>query len=425
MDNIFIAWSGNQSLANELANVIAGDKKYKATVGGGKPTDRYIGEQVINQINKCDAAILLVEHKNGAISPNLMFEWGYLVAKYSVNKIYTVLINISRNELPSDVLGTWVLEEKLDRESTTERCFAEDIYKKFIDDYERDVEFDYFDIIDDWKNYFYRIRNMERATEAELCRYIVIGCLAAYYYGDNEELKRSLNNIPCSDKLQDVVAFGKTYIDVFLNSQNMSRPLNDEQIYNVKDSFETLLKRERRLDNELDDIFDILCYDAYGLACALYLRNEDLDEEIKEYFGVLTQTNLEKVLEDIEKFESNYNDNRNVSILLKAYIHNDLSRYYKKTGDHEKHMSHLNKSVEKRKELYHIVKSTYPNNTFLIDKMEQEYMIALSAQCCYMSDPVLKKISINKIRKRLDDWLSDRNSLNSLISRIEANLLEV
>ena len=47
MDNIFIGWSGNQSLANELGNEINRNKAFNAIVGGGTPTNMYIGAQVL------------------------------------------------------------------------------------------------------------------------------------------------------------------------------------------------------------------------------------------------------------------------------------------------------------------------------------------------------------------------------------------
>ena len=81
MDNVFIAWSGNKELAKELAKIINSTNKVNAIVGGGQPKDMFVGEQVLNQIGKCDSAILLVENKDGQISPNLMFEWGYIIAK--------------------------------------------------------------------------------------------------------------------------------------------------------------------------------------------------------------------------------------------------------------------------------------------------------------------------------------------------------
>jgi hypothetical protein len=93
MDRIFIGWSGNQPLAYELASIIEEDRDKNAIVGGGVPTDMYVGAQVIKQMKTCNYAALLVEDKNGDISNNLMFEWGYLIAKMPINNIHIFLIN--------------------------------------------------------------------------------------------------------------------------------------------------------------------------------------------------------------------------------------------------------------------------------------------------------------------------------------------
>lgn len=426
MEKIFIGWSGNQSLANALGEKINAKGVNQAIVGGGRPTDMYIGAQVINQINDCDLAILLVEKKKDEISPNLMFEWGYLVAKLSVKYIYTVLINMPVNELPSDVLGSWVFEEKFDRESTTEQALAERIYEKFEKAFGQDREMDYFDVIDDWKNRFFGVRHPEKITERELCEYIVFGCLAAYYYGDNGELKDAVKGLVCSDELQDVVHFAKAYIDVFLDSGNMRNPLNDEQMYNSREAFETVLSRKRKLTPKLDAVIDILSYDAYGLACSLYLKNTDLSEEERAYFENLSKTNLETVLARLLDFENSYQDNRSVVTLLKAYIYNDLAQLHRqKEGEKEIYLQYLEKSVEARRGIYQIVKSHYPHNSFLIEKMEQEYMIAFCAYCKHLKDPFEKKINKKKIEKRLADWKEDYSAFGSLVQRLEFNLSQI
>ena len=422
MDNIFIGWSGNQSLANCLATEINGNKRYKAVVGGGKPTNMFIGEQVLTQINDCEYAILLVEKKPEGISGNLMFEWGYLVAKLTSKKICTVLINCSSSELPTDVVGSWVLEMKLNREEMSEEEFAKEIASKFTEVYQNDADTDFFSIISDWENCFFRIRNNAFVSDNELCRYIIMGCLAAYYYDDNEDLRNVVSKLVCTEEMRDVIHFAMVYIDVFLYSENMMKPLTDEQMYNTKDAFETLLARERKLTPQMDAILDMLCHDAYGLACALYLRDVTLDEESKAYFEELAKQNLLAVLDKVDEFKGVTEKNECFIQLIKGYIYNDLSRFYERIGDLEQHISYLEKSVNERRKLFNSVRTTYPHNSFLIKKVEQEYTIALSAQCRYMTNPIEKKMCIGKIKKRVEEWSKDYRSLSSLITRIEVNL---
>ena len=425
MDNIFIGWSGNQSLANCLEKEINKNKKYKAIVGGGKPTNMFIGEQVLTQINTCEFAILLVEKKPEGISGNLMFEWGYLMAKLTSKKICTVLINCSTAELPSDVIGSWVVEMKLDRNEKSEEDFAKEVAEKFTKMYQSDADTDFFSIISDWENCFFRIRNNTFVSDNEMCKYIIMGCLAAYYYDDNEELRNVVSKLVCTEEMRDVMYFAIAYIDVFLFSENMMKPLTDEQMYNTKEAFETLLNRERKLSPQMDMILDMLCHDAYGLACALYLRDENLDKDSREYFEEYAKVNLLAVLEKVEEFQKITQKNECLIQLIKGYICNDLSRFYERVGDQELHIAYLEKSVSQRKKLFHSVKTTYPHNSFLIKKVEQEYTIALSSQCRYVSNPIEKKMCVGKIKKSLEDWSKDYRSLSSLITRIENNLAMV
>ena len=88
MNNIFIGWSGNKSLADKISELMVENTDARAIVGGGQPKDMFIGAQVIEQINRCDSAILLIEDKNGMISSNLMFEWGYIYMQNILLVIY-------------------------------------------------------------------------------------------------------------------------------------------------------------------------------------------------------------------------------------------------------------------------------------------------------------------------------------------------
>ncbi len=428
MDNIFIGWSGNQSLALELGRIINENKSYKAIVGGGTPTKMYIGDQVLEQIKDSDYAMLLMEKKDGSISANLMFELGYILAKMPVNRVFIVLINIESTELASDILGTWIFKSKeFDRNVTSELDFAQELYKDF-EDFERTQgsvsESNYFDIIAKWEDCFIDLRNDKRISTND-SEYIIFGCLAAYYYNNYKELRDLLDNISCDEEVSDIVYFAKVYIDIFLNSGNMMVPLNDEQMLTCREVFDSLLERERRLTPKLDAILDILIHDAYGLSSMLYLKNEDLDEDEREYFHETCESHLLKVFDLLEEYKAEYkDDNKCIINLFNAYICNDLSKLYKYESQ-QKHLEYLNRSVEERKSLFKAVQLLYPNNKFFIEKMEQEYLIALSDQCKYIEDGVLKKMTIKKIQKRLGEWVNNYNSIRAMVRRIEVNLSEV
>ena len=58
MYNIFIGWSGNKPLADKLGDLIAQSGRMRPIVGGGVPSDMFVGAQAIDQINRCKKAIL-------------------------------------------------------------------------------------------------------------------------------------------------------------------------------------------------------------------------------------------------------------------------------------------------------------------------------------------------------------------------------
>lgn len=431
MDKIFIGWSGNKELAEKLAATFKEKGKCQAVVGGGIPSNMYLGAQVIEQINSCDSAILLVENKivdgKEFISPNLMFEWGYLVAHLSAQKINTILINIPKTSIPSDVLGTWLEEKTLDRTvDGAEDKFVKEVYESFEKRYEAEFEFSYFNIINEWKKCLPEIKDQNTLTNREMCCFIIFGCLAAYYYGDNVDLKKAVSSLTCTDDtLRTVVLFAKSYIDIFLDTKNMMIPLSESQLFKVDTTFNTVLARKRSLTKKIDDFLDILCYDAKGLSYSLYLRNEGLDDEIKTFAQNEARRSMETVLELLSEFERAFTDNNCLVLLIKSYIYNDSAKLYLHLGEESKYLYYLEESVNSRKKLFESVETQYATNDFLVEKMEQEYIIAFSDMCRHELNPIAKRSKLNYIKEKLGNWRSDLNSLCSLVTRIENNLSKI
>lgn len=250
MSNIFIGWSGNKSLADKVADLITNRTGDHAIVGGGQPKDMFIGAQVIDQINRCDTAILLVEDKNGIISPNLMFEWGYISAKYSVSNIHAFLLNKQSKDLPSDLMGSWVNEVIFDKNSSPEQELAEKILSLYIQNSKNMSVRNYFDLISNWKRiYTYLTDDIPDSNQA-ICEYILSGCIAAYYYQDNMLLRQTLNTLKVPLDVNIIIQFAKAYIDIFIQSENMTKPLSQQNFFNAMQTFETVIKRQKKLSRD-------------------------------------------------------------------------------------------------------------------------------------------------------------------------------
>lgn len=423
MSNIFIGWSGNKSLADKVAELITNRTGDHAIVGGGQPKDMFIGAQVIDQINRCDTAILLVEDKNGIISPNLMFEWGYISAKYSVSNIHAVLLNKQSKDLPSDLMGSWVNEVIYDKNASSEQELAEKILNLFVQNSKNVSVRNYFDLISNWKRvYTYLTDDIPDSNQA-ICEYILSGCVAAYYYQDNMLLRQTLNTLKVPLDVNIIIQFAKAYIDVFIQSENMTKPLSQQNFFNAMQTFESVTKRKKKLSQDVEMLLDILNYDAYGLANVLYMKNSNLDNETKKFCSNKAKECFEKDFELLDLFEEHFKNNVCLGLLLRSYIFNDMGHLYKDAfNDEDTFLQHLTTSVEYRKQLHQIFVSSYPANVFLATKFEQEYIIALSEQCNYMEDSVLKSMYKNLVVTKFEEWEKELVYTSSLTDRIKNNI---
>lgn len=426
MDNIFIGWSGNKSLAESIAKIINIRTKHKAIIGGGEPKDMFIGAQVLRQIDQSNYAVLLVEDKTDSqISSNLMFEWGYIMAKMPLNNICTVLINKSPRDLPSDLLGTWVFEVYYEKENYNEEILSNQIFNIIEKAFGSNTSMNYFDLIDRWNQVFSRLKANQYINETEKVEYLLMGCLAAYYYMDNVPFRNVLNTFSGNVTTNEVVAFAKSYVDLFIESANMTIPISQDTFFRLMQTFETTQSRHKNLPNELDTLLDILCNDAYGLSCSLFLANCGLDQETIEFFSNKALTCYNNALKEIEIFHKKHNCPC-LYLLLNSYLNNDLGHLYQKIfDDQEKYRNLLQLSIDNRKKLHQTFASLYPNNVFLITKFEQEYIIALSEQCNYMENSFMKTMYEKMIISKFNEWQKELIYTSSLTDRIAANIKKI
>lgn len=61
-------------------------------------------------------------------------------------------------------------------------------------------------------------------------------------------------------------------------------------------------------------------------------------------------------------------------------------------------------------------------NIFLATKLEQEYIIALSEQCNYMENSVIKTMQKNIVMAKYEEWEKELVYTSSLTDRIKDNI---
>ena len=101
-DKIFIAWSGSNGEALKVKSILESKFNYVCCIGGNADnSSRYssVGDTVIQQIKECNQAIrgrhgdqqikecnqaivIFQNRADGAVSNNLFFELGYVLAMY-------------------------------------------------------------------------------------------------------------------------------------------------------------------------------------------------------------------------------------------------------------------------------------------------------------------------------------------------------
>ena len=86
----------------------------------------------------------------------------------------------------------------------------------------------------------------------------------------------------------------------------MTKPLSQQDYFNVMQVFETIIIRKRQFSNDIEMLIDILNYDAYGLSNVLFLKNNDIDDETKAFCANKAKDCFEKDFELIKLFENEF-----------------------------------------------------------------------------------------------------------------------
>ena len=95
-EKVFIGWSGSNTIA-EAVKIRLETKGFEGVVGGDtrKETSLFLGQSILNEIDQCHQAIFIMQlKKDGYISANTLFEFGYCLSRLDRNKIHVYYIDI-------------------------------------------------------------------------------------------------------------------------------------------------------------------------------------------------------------------------------------------------------------------------------------------------------------------------------------------
>jgi len=414
IEKVFIVWGGNQDLAKMVGNGLS-KHGFNGIVGGGTPTDLYIGTQVFSQIKQCTRAIILVENtRPDAINPfssNLMFEWGYLAARMDPHKLHVFLIGVSVKNLPSDLAGIWAKEINNSADKTREQI-AQEIIGIFSEEASQPVEIDKLKILNNWieiKRNISIYTNEPIYSEIELAHYLLHSMEACYYYEEKESLLSLIKKIePASNELKYVIRIVKANIKLFEESFMLLKPLPSDAFCELRDFLREEPPKFSIQDENLILWLRYFRYNRLALLKMLAVKSSDdeFDLEYKrdsflqfnEYNGYALQA-----LKDLSKL---YPKNDGLyTKLYEGFIYRDLYKVYmemnaieKSDGKYEIATEYYEKAGESiyeasraRRFFSQEYKDCNPDDEYLIRYFDDEYFLSRIEHHKFISDEREKK----------------------------------
>ncbi|MGL4943699.1 MAG: TIR domain-containing protein [Thermoguttaceae bacterium] len=421
-EKVFIAWGGNQHLARSIGEELI-KHGFSGIVGGGVPTDMYIGMQVFAQIHQCTRAIILVEstHPNSLnpFSNNLMFEWGYLTAKMDPRKLHVFLLGESKKNLPSDLAGIWANEiNSLDK--TTDQI-AQEVIRLFVEAASRPIDINKTEVFSRWnetKRNLGTYSNSPAYSEIECAHYLLHSVEVCYGYMEEEQFLALIETIkPSSSVLEFSLQIVKANITLFGESTGLMGKLAFDTFSELKSIFETKFDFTNQ-DKNLHLWLRYFSTSRLGLLYTFIMRSEDIGEEYKSIYFKKAEECYNHSLQALSEISETYPQETVYTKLYEGYIYRDFHRINSIVGDEEKAFQHIS-AAEKAHELFYLhFKQHYPNDGYLIKHFGKEYYLDRSRRLVYIRDPLEKKMIESAIRSFLDKLENESGRQHVVLKQI-------
>lgn len=442
MSKVFIAWSGTTDVAAHIKRKIDQRQGYECVIGGNlhEMNSIYVGGTIIDQMKKCDQAILLIQKnpRTGAISSNLMFEWGYLLAKLNANKIHNYFVDISLNDpaLPSDLHGVWAYA--VSTEGRAPDDIAEELVTKFFDSQRNTLTENKMTLIinrDETRKKILSHLVLPICSNYEMAQYVLsyIYCSNIYMdtryeaLNDMQSFLGQLGDLEMqSDELVLASRLAVTSIRFFLDIRYVKdeQYIDFDKFYNHREKFEDLLDRMEDLqESELKKLLIAHVYDFLSYLYLLVVNSDEIDDDVmpddkKADYCYRLYAVSEKVLQlCTELEEASPSVNRQFCSLLRGYMYRDmfcalhcLERIeglgiVPRSEDKDARLAKIHKcldlSFKERKKLYDEYSLKNVNSVFL-NNIEMEYFLGLAELQLYEKDDLKRKNLKEKLVRYLD-----------------------
>ncbi len=406
-DKIFIGWSGSNKEALAIKSILEHKYNYVCSIGGNADNNsRYssVGDTVIQQIRECNQAIMIFQNRaDGAVSNNLFFELGYVLAMYGTKKVHCVKRRDEKVVLPSDFDSAFV--EPID-DSAGAGAFADGIVDYFMGRQKMSVN--------DNKMYLINNRYMmhdkimahysetgSKCSDYELAQYILFYTQAAHMFGDVKKVQRELEEFKQKHNFEFSSELALS-VNICLSFFEMLNGIKEEdegsEVYIEKNTFWEFRNDYLHYAQEIvpDDlgIFDewakVIIYDHLNFAHMLFANNKSLEEDMRKKLYVMCADYAMKALDAIAELEKSApckenNDEKGLISLFRAYIYRNLfvSKHY--LGEDAEANEWLGLTLKERASL----KNTFGRGTIdtqLYNNFCMEYYLALIDYLTYSKD---------------------------------------
>ncbi len=465
---IFIGWNGNDN--KEIAHLVRdklNQQGYLPIIGGSDRTAFTVNETIMRQMEACEFAIFLIEKEEKkdahgktislGINPNVMMELGYMLRRISdSNRVRRILINMSPNELPSDLLGAWSETiEKRSYSNEEERIeIFEEVAQKIAQDFFEYVNSsftssDKLDYIDNWEENMHLIAGFD--GNIRIVDKLIFGMQSTIYTGDYEKLYKILDNK--KDKINDiikedqrperlkfcnehlaVIKCAMAILNVFVVTKRLTQSLNENK-------FDMLCEElEMGYENDIEDtdlrawceIFQMdkleLCYEMFA---------DNLSGTRKKTYLYRALELCDHVINAINaQIEKNANDEK-YAWFYRALAERNVSQIHKKLVQIEpdkaeehlaKQKEYCLKTLQDRNKLYDCCKKGRRENSITMEYVSQEYLLALVEQYEF-SEGIIEKDKIARtIRNIYNSWKEKnkiRNMIFDKVTKEAAGLLDI
>jgi len=440
-DKIFIIWSGSNDIALKIKRILD-TKNYKCTIGGNADNNSKfasVGDTVIQQIKSCNQAIVIFQNRaDGAVSNNLFFELGYVLAMYGQPKVHCVKRKNEQVILPSDFDNSFV--EPIDG-GESDDDFVKGVLNYFFDRQKMSVNENKMVLI----NNRYKMQDFiqshyseqgSKCSDYELAQYILFYMQAGHMFGDEKkvykEMKQFKDNYHTyfSDELSTAVNICITFLDMVLNIQTNNKGdffIDRTTFRKFRDNYTEF--REEIVKDDLgtfDEWANVFISNHFAYAYGLYATDPTLSLENKQknfgkskIWAEQTITDM-KILEESASVRDN-NDHKGIIALFYAYIYRNMYLACKELGEQDEAIKWLEKTKKERTAL----KNNFEIGSIdsqLYDNFAMEYYLTLIEYLQYADKLKIDEEDIEDYKDEIKNYLKDTQKIkehSKYVERIE------